>query len=57
MCVCYPAPTLSRTLGLRTNTGGEGQKPRCPQCLLAGAKDVKQGPCCGLSAQPALRLG
>lgn len=38
MCTCYPAPTLSCAPGLRTSTGGEEQKLRCPRGLLAGAR-------------------
>ena len=59
MCRCYPAPMLSCTLGLlRTDMGGDaGQELRCPQCLHAGVRDVKQGPRCGPSAQPAPRHG
>lgn len=53
VCRCYPAPMQSCTLGmLRTNTGGDaGRELRCPQCLHAGARDAKQGLCCGPLAQ------
>lgn len=59
MCRCYPVLTLSCALGLlRTDTGGDaGQELRSPQCLYAGARDAKQGPCCGPLAQLAPRHG